>query len=238
MQDRPSSLEVAVTEQFDGGWEEAYAQHEASSLWSDDAIPCVAAAIDELTRRQSRTVLDIGCGDGRNLQRLVAAGFVCTGLDVSPTGLRRAADRLAGSAFLVHGDATSLEMFPDSSIDAITCFDVAGQIPDTKAMISSFALALRPGGVAILNAFTPQDSEYGNGTPIGRHTFSYKSTLFRFFEEEDIRLLFDGWEISKLYRQSWVDPPHGEFRPYEHTHDNWIVIASTGAAGGDRTSGA
>ena len=77
----------------------------------------------------------------------------------------------------------------------------------------------------MVNAFTPDDSEYGLGEPAGRDAFIYNGTLFRFFRRQLLLELFRAWDVERCDEQRWVDPPHGSFRPYEHTHSNWVLIA-------------
>jgi cyclopropane fatty-acyl-phospholipid synthase-like methyltransferase len=214
-----------VSGQYTSGWERAYSEHAAEGLWSEDAVPCINDIILSLRANGVQSVVDVGCGDGRNLERMVDAGLNASGLDLSPSALSLAANRLRGKSVLFQADAVTLNVVPDDSIDAITCLDVFGQIADTAAMLTTFHRVLTSRGLLALNAYTTADSEYGQGDEIGLNTFHYKDTLFRFFDEEDMRTLLSSWRIDFFERQSWTDPPHGNFRPHEHTHDNWVVIA-------------
>lgn len=207
------------------GWEEAYARHAATGLWSDEPVPCLDDTIAELSRRDTRTVLDLGCGDGRNLLRLVDAGFASAGVDISATALARAADRLAGRAVLVRSDVGFLQEIPDSSVQAITCFDVFGEIEDLARMLDNFARVLVPGGLLAFNAYTLADDLYHEGTRLAGDTVEYRGIMCRFFAEDALRELLAGWRVRSWKRQSWTDPPHGEFRPHEHRHDNWVIMA-------------
>ncbi|WP_198345770.1 class I SAM-dependent methyltransferase [Nocardiopsis gilva] len=207
------------------GWELAY-QHQDTEqpLWQEAAIPVIDDAIELLRSAGARSVVDLGCGDGRNLAALVAAGFSCMGVDIAPTGLAHARTT-AQPAFLLRADATDIGLI-DNSVDAVTCFDVFGQIQDPSSLVREARRILRPGGTLVVNAFTPEDGTYGEGEEIAPHTFAYKDTLFRYYDEDSVRELFSEWEITSLYRRSWDDPPHGDFRPYPHRHDNWIVLAT------------
>ncbi|WP_037603354.1 class I SAM-dependent methyltransferase [Streptacidiphilus rugosus] len=207
------------------GWEAAYQQQSAGPLWQDDPIPVIPQAIEALTELGARTVVDLGCGDGRNLAALVDAGFTALGVDIAPTGLEHARKIIKQRSFLLRADATELPLI-DGSVDAVTCFDVFGQIQDPSELIKEARRLLTDEGVFITNAFTPEDETYGEGEEIAPNTFAYKDTLFRYYTEEEIRALFDGWEIISLKRVSWDDPPHGDFRPKPHRHDNWIVFAT------------
>jgi SAM-dependent methyltransferase len=209
-----------------GGWELAYQQQQSDGpLWQEEPIPILAEVAKELTERGVTTVVDLGCGDGRNLAALVDAGLTGIGIDIAPTGLANARRVIQQRAFLLRADATDTGL-TEASVDAVTCFDVFGQIADPSDLIREARRILVPGGVFATNAFTPEDETYGQGELIGPHTFAYKDTLFRYYDEAGIRALFADWEIHELHRRSWDDPPHGDFRPYPHRHDNWIVYAT------------
>ncbi|MER5353609.1 class I SAM-dependent methyltransferase [Kitasatospora sp. NPDC002551] len=207
------------------GWEKAYQEQSEGPLWQEDPIPVIPAAVEALRKREIGTVVDLGCGDGRNLAALAAAGFNALGVDIAPTGLAHARRIIERRSFLLRADATTLPLI-DSSVDAVTCFDVFGQIQDPTDLVAEARRIVTPGGLFVTNAFTTTDGTYGEGEEIGKHTFAYKDTLFRYYEEDDIRALFTDWTILELDRVSWDDPPHGDFRPYPHTHDNWVVYAT------------
>jgi len=209
---------------LESGWEAAYAAHDESSLWQDDPSPVLRDVIATLAGRGTRTVVDVGCGDGRNLSALADAGFTCLGVDIAPSALARARRRLGARGFLLESDGGALRLTP-GSVDAVTCLDVLGQLPEPAELIAAVRRILVPGGLFVANAFTLDDSEYGRGEPLGGHRFAYHGTLFAFYDEAAVRALFDGWTIVQLDHVSWDDPPHGEFRPYPHTHDNWVVYA-------------
>jgi len=214
------------------GWEKAYSQHGGSTLWQDDPISIMPEVIEAIRQRGLRTVIDLGCGDGRNIAALANAGFICAGIDLSKTALTRAQQRLNSMntcAFFIQGDITNLR-FADKSVDVCTCFDVFGQLPEPEKVIDEVRRILVPGGIFVLNVYTPEDSEFGLGEQIGERKFRYKNTLFRFYEKDELVDLFTGWEVLQIKRESWIDPPHGDFRPYEHRHENWILWTSTSSS--------
>lgn len=208
-----------------GGWENVYASHGTAGLWSDTPIPCIEEAVRTIVGRKATSVLDVGCGDGRNLVSLVDAGLTCVGVDVSPSALKSAISRLRGRAILVLDDAVDLSSFPNGSIDAITCFDFFGQVATPERMLESFRRVLGPAGLLYLNVYSTDDSEYGRGEAVGQDTFRYGDTIFRYYGEEELRHLLSAWDILTFGRLSWEDQPHGEFRPYVHRHDSWLISA-------------
>lgn len=68
------------------------------------------------------TALDIGCGTGGFLRRLVRSGYRVTGVDVSPLAITELS-KDPETAMGVVGDANNLP-FDDGSFDLVSCVDV------------------------------------------------------------------------------------------------------------------
>jgi len=210
------------------GWEASYAKSRSdNSLWGESVIPILARSIELLQANSVTAVLDVGTGDGRNLLGLCQAGLFCAGVDLSPTALTLAANTLISQghyAFLIEGSFTTLP-FATHTVEAITCFDCFGQIADPLPALSEFRRVLKPRGVLFLNAFAIDDGTYGEGVKVAEHTFEYKDTTFRYYEDQELRNLLRRWELLNFERVEWEDPAHGDFRPYPHRHVNHFVVA-------------
>lgn len=63
-------------------------------------------------------VLDVGCGTGSHLEGYAATGAECSGVDLSPSMLAVARERLPADVTLELGDASDLP-FPDESFDLV-----------------------------------------------------------------------------------------------------------------------
>ena len=116
-------------------------------------------------------VLGLGEGQGRNAVHLAELGHAVTAVDQSPMGLQRARE-LAGSrgvalttfaADLADADF-ALEPWkgPWSGIVSVFC-----HLPSAlrQRLYPRCAEALAPGGVFILEGYTPRQLEYGTGGP-------------------------------------------------------------------------
>ena len=100
--------------------------------------------------------LDIGCGGGANLAKLLAicpAGNV-TGVDYSPVSVeasakknKRAVD--AGHCHIVQGDVSALP-FKNSAFDLATAFETIYFWPDLENSFRQVLRVLRPGGSFII----------------------------------------------------------------------------------------
>ncbi len=218
------------------GWEDVYRHAEAETMWQDEPVPLLQDAVEMLRLQSARTVLDIGCGDGRNVAALAKEGFACSGLDVSATALSAAVRRTAASgltAFFLESDVTSMPLVT-GSVDAVTCFDAFSHFVDAPQSVGEIQRVLRPGGLLICNVFNTEDSECGQGELVDENTYSYRGTMFRFYTEGALRAMFDGWEMLVFRTVTWMDPPHGDFRPYPHQHSSFVftAVAPGGASGG------
>ncbi len=229
-------------ELYNSGWDAAYhpnlnasdnGGHQVITLWQEGPVPYLQdrETLKLLRDRRVDTILEPGCGDGRNSRHLARNGFHVTAADISPTALEigsklGAQESLTGIVY-VRQDATNLE-FVGENFDAVICVDMLGQLEVPEVALKEFYRVLRPGGLLLFNVFTPSDSTCGVGEQVGPLEYAYKGTLFRYFTEEMVRELVSGWSDVRIRQFPWMDPPHGEFRPEPHMHDSWVVTAFKG----------
>jgi SAM-dependent methyltransferase len=114
----------------------------------------VNSHIETLLRKYTKPgdlALDLGCGDGRNLPKLLDAGLRAIGTDYSILRLGRAAEGRVGTTydFLFMADAKNLPI-PAGSFDVVYCDQVLEHIPDPGAVLRSIRRILRPSGTLIL----------------------------------------------------------------------------------------
>ena len=88
--------------------------------------------------------LDLGCGTGRAIPLLRAAGWSVVGTDVSSDQLDVARD-VAGDAELVRGDAHDLP-FADERFDAVISLFTHTDFDDLHAAFAEAARVIKPGG--------------------------------------------------------------------------------------------
>ena len=108
----------------------------------------VAGLIEQHAERPAGTLLDIGCGGGKNVFNLKGT-FSVTGVDLSPTMLAQARDLNPESTF-VHGDMRSFRLgttfdavLMDDAISYMTC------LADLAAAFRTASAHLHPGGVLV-----------------------------------------------------------------------------------------
>jgi ubiquinone/menaquinone biosynthesis C-methylase UbiE len=106
----------------------------------------------ELLAPLSGTVVEVGCGNGRNFARYPAAVTGVTAVEPEPH-LRALATRAAAAApvpvTVVPGTAEALPL-PDAGADAAVLCLVLCSLPDRGTALAEIARVLRPGGTLAL----------------------------------------------------------------------------------------
>jgi SAM-dependent methyltransferase len=99
-------------------------------------------------------LLDAGCGTGRYAIELARRGYVVHGMDLSPELIDVATAAAAGGPKSVSFTVGDIRNLPARAYDGLLCRGVLNDLVDADsraAVFASFARALRPGGVLILD---------------------------------------------------------------------------------------
>jgi ubiquinone/menaquinone biosynthesis C-methylase UbiE len=107
-------------------------------------------ALAMLDLSNTRTVLDVGFGQGRTVAVLVRGGHRVIGVDASQTMVKQATARNRaacrdGRATLRLGDGITIPFADDTADAAITAHTIYF-LPDPEATLAEIARVLRPGG--------------------------------------------------------------------------------------------
>jgi cyclopropane fatty-acyl-phospholipid synthase-like methyltransferase len=137
-------------------------------------------------------VLDVATGEGRNAVWLAQRGCHVTGIDISPNAIEKAR-RLAlesrvEARFEVE-DILTRDWVPDAFDAVITIFIQFAAPEERKAVFDGMRRTLRPGGVVVLQGYTPKQLEYRTGGP---------PRADHMYTEPMLREAFPGWEILHL----------------------------------------
>lgn len=105
---------------------------------------------------RARRVLEVGCGTGLVLAKLVTVAREAVGVDLSPGMLSIARAR---GLDVREGSATALP-FDDASFDVVCSFKVLAHVPDIDLAMREVVRVLRPGGHAILEFYNRRSVRY------------------------------------------------------------------------------
>ena len=141
-------------------------------------VQLAVGVTEYLLERPLRSVLDVGCGEGRwrGLLRRARPRVRYTGIDSSRYAIRRfgtARDLRFGSL------ATLGRMKLDPPYDLIVCSDVLHYVPTDEARRGLRAIARLLGGVAFVELFTVEDETEGDDDGFQRRRAATYRRLFR-----------------------------------------------------------
>jgi len=99
----------------------------------------------EFSHHSGERVLEIGCGTGCDLLQFAKHGALATGVDITPTHLELARQRVGRMATVVRGDGRHLP-FPDASFDYVYSHGVLHHSDEARKVVEEVYRVLRTGG--------------------------------------------------------------------------------------------
>lgn len=114
-----------------------------------------AWGFSHLTLRNHTHILDVGCGGGANIAKMLkdVSGSVVDGLDYSAESVafskKTNADYLGKRCTIHQGDVSSLP-YSDHSLDYVTAFETIYFWPDPDAAFKEIKRVLKPGGILFI----------------------------------------------------------------------------------------
>lgn len=137
--------------------------------------------------------LAVADGEGRNGVWLASRGLEVTAVDASAVGLAKAARlaRAVGCAERYHPVLSLLEEWewPEACCEVVALIYIHMASSDRPWLHERAARALAPGGLLVLEAYTPRQLAFGTGGPPDADLL---------YEPEDLRREFAGLEILHL----------------------------------------
>ena len=123
---------------------EAYAEHLAA--WDPRLYAKYADALQP--EKSGARVLDVGCGVGQVVERLIRSGFEAHGVDVSQPNIERA-KKVTERCRLYDGKTLP---FPDGYFAAAGALNVLEHVDEPEAFIRELVRVVQPGGKVVLSS--------------------------------------------------------------------------------------
>lgn len=139
-----------------------------------------------------RKVWSVADGEGRNSVWLAQQGFDVTASEISPVALEKARRLAAGRGVSVSFERADLLSYawPEAAYDALVAVFIQFVGPQERATVfAGMQRAVRPGGVLMLQGYTPKQLDYRTGGP---------SSVENLYTADLLRESFAGWEIIRL----------------------------------------
>ncbi len=209
-------------------WDARYAAD--GRLWGDGPSELARLTVARLRPHVSPelTVLDVGCGYGRDT-RYLAAELRCRALGLDPSPRAVAAARASRSVGLDvefrAGDAASLaaEAGHAGAYDVVYACNVYHLMgPDgRRAFAAALAALARPGGLLFLSTLSPRDPQhYAVGRPVPGEERSWVEHVYlHFCTAEELAADFRGFDVLDLEERSYDE--HNA-NGVVHRHASWF----------------
>jgi cyclopropane fatty-acyl-phospholipid synthase-like methyltransferase len=113
-------------------------------------------------------VLDVAAGEGRNAVWMAAQGCEVHGIDISPLAVEKAVRLAAETGVRVAFEVADVRewRWPPEAFDAVVSIFIQFAAPgERSAVFEGMKRTLRPGGVLIMQGYTPKQIEYKTGGP-------------------------------------------------------------------------
>ncbi len=184
-------------------------------LWADtyDVTPNSVVTLDErvtpaIVRATSgERVLDAGCGTGRHIGGIGAAGATAVGLDFAPGMLRVARVKHPNVPFAL-GNIERRWPFADGAFDAVVCALVGEHLTSLGPVFGEARRVLRAGGRLVFSALHPAMAEAGKEANFQREGVEYRLGAVRHslrdYSNAVHRARFTGIAIREVCGDEWL----------------------------------
>lgn len=158
-------------------WEELYQQGWGGAWPREEVIRWAVRCCPDRSERQNRSVLDVGCGNGRHLWMLAVEGFRVTGFDASRSAVRMcrqlvAKEELAARAEVIEGGLEVLDRLPggfDMVLDSTTLCSVRST--ERRQALRKIAGLMASDGSYLSVAFGKSTTGFGTGKRVEEDGF-------------------------------------------------------------------
>ena len=158
-------------------WDERYAQE--GYLFGTE--PNAFLVTQQRLLKPGARVLAVADGEGRNGVWLAQQGLQVHAVDASPVGLEKAKKLAAQRGAVVDFELADLLQWdwPENNFDVIVAIFIQFATPEQRGQIfANMKRSLKPGGLLLLQGYTPRQLEYGTGGPPHAENL-YTGTMLR-----------------------------------------------------------
>lgn len=215
-------------------WNDAYTGVDVAdqgNLWGDPPVPHAERAARLFAAHNAAVVLDLPCGDGRNLPPLAAGASILLAADTSVNAMRIAECVAEKAGIRAKTVFTTIDVFAtgllDDSVDGIFCWDLLGHLTNPGDALREMYRITRPGGHIVANMWTMDDCQTSD--PLIKEIepkiyIDHFGFYCQFYDADDLGALLDevAMPAESVEVQRWWEPPHAGYRDYEHEHESLV----------------
>lgn len=155
-------------------------------------LPNAFLAAQAMRLCAGQRALCVADGEGRNSVWLARQGLTVSAFDISPVGVEKARKLAAMQGVTVDYAVSDVAgwRWPTAELDVVAAIFVQFADPELRvSMFKSMLGTLKPGGLVLLQGYTPKQLDYKTGGP---------PQVAHLYTEAMLRQAFDGCEIIEL----------------------------------------
>ncbi|HLD07797.1 MAG TPA: class I SAM-dependent methyltransferase [Candidatus Peribacterales bacterium] len=150
--------------------------------------PFAKELLQHLKNPKELTLLDLGCGDGRDAEFFFHQGFTVTAVDLAEEGIQILHERTP-EIHAVTMDIREVD-FPSASFDVLYAHLSVQYFDDatTRSIFHNMHRMLRPGGCLFVKCKSTRDPLFGKGEKVGENMYRYgksNTVMTRHFFTQD-----------------------------------------------------
>lgn len=171
---------------------ERWNQRFAAAEYVFGTAPNAFLAAHAALLKPGQRALCVADGEGRNSVWLAQQGLEVTAFDFSPVALDKARRLAAERGVRVRYELASVEdwRWPAGEFDVVVAIFIQFVVPAARRVLfERMSAALRPGGLLLVEGYTPAQLKYGTGGP---------KQVDQLYTEELLRQSFGALEIVEL----------------------------------------
>lgn len=217
-------------------WNDAYDQshlQDHENLWGDPPVPFALTAAQLFATGGAAVIIDLPCGDGRNLPPLADGAPIVLAGDTSVKAMV-IAEGVTNRAGIRHKVVfTRTDVFAtgllDDSVDGVFCWDLLGHLTNAADALRELYRITRPGGCIVANMWTMNDCQTSdpNIREIApKEYIDHFDFYCRFYDRDDITGLLASVRMTaeSVAVSAWREPGHADYRTYEHDHESLVFV--------------
>ena len=177
------------------------------------------ASLDIFQRKGVRSILELGCGQGRDTFLFAQSGIHVTALDYSEPAVAEITEKANSLGLsprlrsLVH-DVREPLPYHDESFDAcfshmLLCMELSTD--EIAYVLQEVHRVLVPGGLAVYSVRSTVDKHFRSGTHLGEDIYEIGGFVIHFFSREKIKKLARGYDILNIERREEGSLPRDLF---------------------------